>query len=248
MKKRVAAAFTPDAVQQRIDQRNKAQDELHAAFSFLHAIDIQSILSDNLVITEDQALLLLSSKLTFLGVVLLKMALDHIPITVSVIPRGSTIPLRFSIAKQILEKNGVKLSEAEVQIYARIMERCSSVFCASFKFELDDSLWELTGEGSYHYNRFIVPPVESCLHCDNALAMNNMPSKAIVYGTTGPLPATKVMLCCNRCKTSYGIPFFSDEKGKHLYPKEARISLGGSQQCNIRREESVQVDSKSWVS
>ena len=178
-----------------------------------------------IVITEYQALLLLSSKLTFRGVVLLKMALDHIPLTVSVIPRGTTIPLCLSFAKQILEKNGVKLSEAEVQIYARIAERCCSVFCTSFKFELDDSLWELTGEGVYHYNRFIVPPVESCLHCDNALAMNNMPSKAIVYGTTGPLPATKVTLCCNRCKTSYGIAFCSDEKGKHLYPKKHESPL-----------------------
>ncbi|XP_068734584.1 uncharacterized protein [Montipora capricornis] len=135
-----------------------------------HLKDKLNEMEDNLVITEDQALLLLSSKLTFRGVVLLKMALDHIPITVSVIPRGTTIPLRFSFARQILEKNGVKLAEAEVQIYAHIMERCSSVFGASFKFELDDSLWELTGEGSYHYNRFIVPPVESCLHSDNALA------------------------------------------------------------------------------
>ena len=48
MKKRpLAAAFTPDAVQQRIDQRNKAQDELHASFCLLDAIDIQSILADN---------------------------------------------------------------------------------------------------------------------------------------------------------------------------------------------------------
>ena len=163
-KRRLTAAFTPDAVQQRIHWRNKAQEELHAAFSFLHAINIQSILADNFVITEDQALLLLSSKLTFRGVVLLKMALDYIPLSLNVIPRGTTIPLPFSFAKQILEESGVKLSEAEVQIYARIMERCCSVFCASFKFELGDSLWELTGEGIYHYNRFIVTPMESCLH------------------------------------------------------------------------------------
>ena len=83
----------------------------------------------------------------------------------------------------------------------------------------------LTEEKDYRYNKFISPPVESCLKCDESLTMHNQPSKAIVHGTTGPLPASKVTLECKNCKTTYGIGHFSDEDGHHFYPSDKQSPL-----------------------
>ena len=74
-------------------------------------------------------------------------------------------------------------------------------------------------EGSYNYNRFIGPPIQSCLACKDMLVMKNSPTRAIIYELTGPQPATKVTLVCNGCKTTYGLTGYHDERGKHLYPK-----------------------------
>ena len=43
---------------------------------------------NNLTLTEDQALLLISSKLSFYGVLILKLALNHVPVTTEVHKEG----------------------------------------------------------------------------------------------------------------------------------------------------------------
>ena len=217
-KRRLAASFTPEAIQSQLQQRRQAQEELNSALASLQAIDFLSVFRRKLVIDEQQTLLLLSCKLTFDGVILLKMALDHVPLSFGVIPRGTNLPLRFCLVRNILEKNGIDLSASEVQLFAEILERCCPVY-SSRKFSLSDSLWKLTEEGSYNYNRFIGPPIQSCLACEDTLVMKNSPSRAIINESTGPQPATKVTLVCNICKTTYGLTGYHDERGKHLYPK-----------------------------
>ena len=111
MKKRhLAASFTPEAIRNRLDERRQEQAELNSALASLQAIDIMSVYKRNLVVDEQQALLLLSCKVTFEGVILLKMALDHIPCSFSVIPRGTNVSLRVSLVHNILTKNGIDLS------------------------------------------------------------------------------------------------------------------------------------------
>jgi len=201
-RQRLAVSFTPEAIEHQLHQRRQAQEELNSALASLQAIDILSVFKTKLVIDEQQALLLLSCKLTFDGFILLKMALDHVPLTFSVIPRGTNVPLRFCLVRNILQKNGIDLSASEVQCFAEILERCCPAF-SSREFSLNDSLWKLTKEGSYNYNSFIGPPIQSCLACKNTLVMKNSPSRAIIYESTGPQPATKITLVCNSCKTTY---------------------------------------------
>ena len=208
-RQRLAVSFTPEAIEHQLHQRRQAKEELNSALASLQAIDILSVFKTKLVIDEQQALLLLSCKLTFDGVILLKMALDHVPLTFSVIPRGTNVPLRFCLVRNILQKNGIDLSASEVQCFAEILERCCPAF-SSREFSLNDSLWKLTKEGSYNYNRFIGPPIQSCLACKNTLVMKNSPSRAIIYESTGPQPATKITLVCNSCKTTYGLTGYQD--------------------------------------
>ena len=153
-KQRLAASFIPEAIQDQLQQRRQAQEDLNSAFASLIAIDILSVFRRKLVIDEQQALMLLSCKVTFHGVFLLKMALDHIPLSFSVIPRGTNFPLHFCLVRNILEKNGIDLSASEVQWFAEILERCFPVFSSS-EFSLNDSLWKLTEEGSYNYNSHV---------------------------------------------------------------------------------------------
>ena len=105
--------------------------------------------------------------------------------------------------------------------YAEVLERFCENFLSS-AIKLQDVLWELTAEDDYRFNRFIAPPVESCLKCDGSLAMHNQPSKVIVYGSTGPLPASKITLECKHCKTTYGVGNFSDADlgGSNKYSNE----------------------------
>ena len=86
----------------------------------MKAIDILSVFKKNVVFDEQEALLLLTCKLTFDGVMLLKMALDHFPCSFSVIPRGTNVAPRVSLVDDILRENGIDLSVTEVQLRADI--------------------------------------------------------------------------------------------------------------------------------
>lgn len=223
-KRRLAQCFSPDAITQRLAERQRAQDDLNATLLRLQAIDVFSLVERNSSLNENQTLLLLASKLTFSGVVTLKMALKHVPSSYSIVRRGKNVPLRYVLVSDIVRKNGLELSPIEVQTYGGILESCCPSFSSSV-FELDDSLWKLTGEGDTRYNRFISPPVQCCLTCDAGLTVQNAPSNAIVFEGTGPFPATKITLECHNCNTKYGIGYFSNESGKHLYPEKFQSHL-----------------------
>ena len=223
-KRRLADTFSPDTITKRLAERRRAQEDLNAALLRLQAIDVSSVVERNLSLDENQALLLLASTLTFSGVVTLKMALNHVPSSYNSIPRGTNVPLRFVLVSDIVRKRGLELSPSEVQKYAGILERCCQSFSSS-ALGIDDALWDLTGEGNTRYNRFIAPPVQYCLTCDTGLTVYNPSSNAIVFEVTGPLPATKITLECRNCNTKYGICYFSNERGKHLYPEEFQSHL-----------------------
>jgi len=110
----------------------------------------------------------------------------------------------------MVKNAGLELSPRQVKVYAEILER----YCAAF-------MNSTIGEGSFAlYNRFIATPVETCLTCHGHLNMHNAPSKAVVYEASGPFPATKITSECRKCETQHGICYFSNKRGKHLYPEE----------------------------
>lgn len=219
MKRRLAQSFTPEAISSKLSERKRGQEELDALFAKLKSWNITEIIQSNVTLTEDQALLLISSKLSFYGVVILKLALNHVPVTYSATLRGSSTAIRYSLVASILKKKGFSISPSDVKNYAEILERCCNDFLSS-TLDLQDVLWELTAEDDYRFNKFIAPPVESCLKCDESLSMHNRPSKAIVYGSAGPLPASKITLQCRHCETIYGVGNYSDESGRHFYANE----------------------------
>lgn len=182
------------------------------------------ILKNNVGINEDQALFLLSSQMSFCGVVYLKLALDDVPSSYSATTRGTSTPIRYVFVADIMNKKGFPMTPNNAKTYSEFLERYCRNFLSSY-IALGEVLWALTEEKDYRYNKFISPPVESCLKCDESLTMHNQPSKAIVHGTTGPLPASKVTLECKNCKTTYGIGHFSDEDGRHFYPSDKQSPL-----------------------
>lgn len=149
--------------------------------------------------TKDQALALMSSKLTFYGVVMSKLALDHVPRTYSATAKGESTSIRFMLISDIMNKKGFSASVIEVQKFAQLLEQFCKKFLSS-SLELGEILWKLTEERDCCFNKFISPPVECCLKCDDSLLTHNQPTKAIVYGATGPLPATKITLECKPSK------------------------------------------------
>ena len=215
-RRRVGQSFLPEAIEHRLEERKQAQDKCTKVLDELSSLDILSLFTKDVTITEEQALVLLSAKLTFAGVVRLQMALDHVPATINMKSRGEKEPLRFCLVSEILAAGGIDLDAAEVRQYADILQRYCPSYC-QFKFDQGDTLWKLTGEGKFRFNKFITPPVESCLSCHGSLTMHRQPTNAVVYGSTGPYPASKIALECGSCNMKYGIGSYSDGCGKHLY-------------------------------
>ena len=69
--------FFPDAITNRVAECKSEQDKLDNVFKTMNSVDILGLREKNLVISEDHALLLLSSRLTFLGVVTIQSRFDE---------------------------------------------------------------------------------------------------------------------------------------------------------------------------
>lgn len=223
-RRRVNECFTPGAIAGVVNDKKRIQEELDNIFSKLKCLEPSSFLKNDIPVDEDKALLLLSSRMSFTGVLILKLALDHVPRTYSATARGTSTPICFSFVADIMTRMGVPISPTTAQTSCDFLERYCKNFLTS-SFALGDNLWTLTGEKDYAYNKFISPPVESCLKCDEPLRMHNRPTEATVHGPTGPLPSSKITLECKDCKTTYGIGHFTDASGRHFYPKGIQSPL-----------------------
>ena len=83
MKRRLAECFQPDSITRQIEGKKRIQEEINAAISKLKSLDPSFVMRNNVFLKEDQALLLLSATMGLHGVVILKLALDHVPPTLS---------------------------------------------------------------------------------------------------------------------------------------------------------------------
>ena len=120
---------------------------------------------EKVFLREDQALLLLSATMGLHDVVILKLALDHVPPTLSKTMRGSSVPIRFSFVSDIMSTIGFPLSLAEAKSSFEFLERYCPKFLSS-SVALGDILWSLTGDNGCHFTKFITSLVESCLKCE----------------------------------------------------------------------------------
>ena len=127
-KHQLTAYFTPDAIAGQVAERKRVQDELEDIFLKLKCLDSSWILKNNMAINEDQALLLLSSKISFYGVVNFKLALDHVPSSYSATTRGTSTPIRFVFVADIIHKKGFPMTPTNAKTYAEFLER----YCGNF--------------------------------------------------------------------------------------------------------------------
>ena len=97
----------PEAIASKLSERKRAQDEVNATFDKLKSLwNPDDFNANNLTLTEDQALLLISSKLSFYGVLVLKLALNHVPVTYRTTLRGTSTPIRYTLVAAIMNRKG----------------------------------------------------------------------------------------------------------------------------------------------
>ena len=60
--------------------------------------------------------------------------------------RGTSTPIRYTLATAIMNKKGFSVLHCDVQNFAEVLERFCQNFLSS-NLQLQDVLWELTAEG-----------------------------------------------------------------------------------------------------
>ena len=177
-------------------------------------------------LNEDEALLLLASKLSFTGVNSLRKSIRHVPKNIRRVL--SDVPLWLNLIHKIFTSENVKSDERcssvsidELSLYINFME----TYCAAFidETESDDHLWELTKTEEIIYNKYLSPPVSICILCDKALTIRNNPSKAKLFTLDGPVPCTKITLECRGCAHVYGVCNYTNKSGTHFYQHDVGI-------------------------
>ena len=224
-KKADAERFSLESLEQQFSVKRAFKEELSANIAYLREIDISSI--DDL--EEEEALLILSSKITFSGVLFLKAAIRHVPKTyVMKCTDSSGDSLRsvliYEMVRSDCHTSLSSLSKEKVDCYVNFLESFCPNFIA-FNPLPKEQLWNMCDGGKYNFTTFLSPPVSTCLRCERDVSMHNPPSRAKVFTLEGPIPATKITLECRSCKTSYGIARYTHDGGSHYYPEAISMDL-----------------------
>ena len=117
------------------------------------------------------------------------------------IPENFCIYRRECIAYILNTALKLKLTPCSVN---QLIAKCEAV-------ELDDVignpsmslLWEATFQNGSPHTVFLAPPVTACITCPPKLSTHNKPTTVICYTCTGPMPAMKITLRCDKCGTNY---------------------------------------------
>ena len=130
--------------------------------------------------------MILSSKITFSGVLFLKAAIPHVPKTyVMKCTDSSGASLRSVIMYEIVRSDHhtslSSLSKEEVDSYVNLLESFCPNFIA-FSPLPKEQLWNMCEGGKYNFTTFLSPPVSTCFCCERDISMHNPPSKAkVIY-------------------------------------------------------------------
>lgn len=104
---------------------------------------------NKVALTEDQVLLLNSSKLSFYGAFILKLALNHVPGTNSATLRGTSTPICYSSVAATMNKKSFSILPSDVKNSAEVSEHFCKKFLSS-ALKLQDVSWEHTAEGEIY--------------------------------------------------------------------------------------------------
>ena len=107
-------------------------------------------------------------------------------------------------------------------VYVKVIESYCPTFLAKYDHRVD--LRALTEKENMPFNKFLTPPVRTCLRCQKLLTMRNYPANVILFTTEGPIPCSKITLECRSCSCVYKVCNFNDDLGNHLYPARTDCS------------------------
>jgi hypothetical protein len=211
-KKRRGALFDFDAVKARVQSKNECSRRIRECVENLVGIDLNDIVSSGCSITENEALQLISSKLTFQGLCNLRKALQIVPSNITRVDKsGMSLhsTLTWEAFKSLCVVTNVQClpTMENFMLYITVMER----YCHSF-LSLNDST------AQRRCQTFLSPPLSECLRCEKKLAMHNNPSTATRFTLDGPVVCSKITLECRSCSICYGICNFTDSSGTRYYP------------------------------
>ena len=97
----------PQAFETKAVAKKKLQDEVNGAFERIEKLQLATMVDMEIEISETQALLLISTKVSFIALMYLKLLSAHIPASYTMIPSGSEVPLRFIFISDILKQKSL---------------------------------------------------------------------------------------------------------------------------------------------
>ncbi|CAB3985930.1 Hypothetical predicted protein [Paramuricea clavata] len=214
-----------EAIKEKATVDKEYIEGIRERISKLKDVDIERLLSGAVNLCEDEALHILSAKLSVRCLYFLCDAIRHVPDNVNRVTNG--IPVRtnyiFKLFTSMAAANGqcAKVSIDELSTYIKFIEK----YCDAFLRHVDNEehLWQLTKKEEITFNKFLTPPVSICSSCEKNLTVRNNPSKAKLFTLEGPIPCTKITLECRRCSHVYDICNYTDTSGTHFYVEPADI-------------------------
>ena len=229
-KKRMSVLFDLDNVKAGMVEQDSVFADIREHLAALQKVDIKQMMNANATVSplqEHEVLQILACKLTVKRLDSLKFAIQHVPNNIHRTIDG--IPLRLTYIRKIFNAlssthcGDTDLSIEDIGDYVKFIE----THCRSFLSKQDnmDDIWTLTKKENIPFNRFLTPPIRTCLRCQKLLTMQNYPAKVKIFTTDGPIPCSKISLECRNCSCVYGVCNFSDKLGTHFYPEEMGVDV-----------------------
>ena len=139
-------------------RRNKLfETNCLANIAFLRGIEISRMEQ----VGEEEALIILSSKITFQGVLFLKTVIHHVPNTsVMKCSDYGGASLRSVLIYEMVSASQTSLSslsKEEIDCYVNFLESSCPNFIASSPLP-DEQLWNMNEGGKYCFTKFLAPP------------------------------------------------------------------------------------------
>ena len=226
-RRRGADLFSKEpAILGRLEAKAENQEKLKSIANQQNAqeISLSDVVGSKNEISEEVMIFILSSKLTMPGLITLATAIDHVRRAYGKVGHSHHENLRLYAINAIYVKAGFSIHEKDLGTYVNLIEtRCHSLLVKKNRNGFDDTLWKATQEECFNFNCFMAPPVDVCLSCEKPLTRNNKPTKVTLFTLCGPIPSTALRLRCRECERQYGLCYYTDKNGQHLYTNRLTI-------------------------
>ena len=157
---------------------------------------------------------------------------------------NSFLKRREAIIENILKAAKVSLGESKLSSAIKAIDRNNESL--HVRAPPADILWEATNETGMPHLRFLGPPAISCYQCHSPLCAKNSPTSIVFYSQDGPIPASKIILRCTRCKLNYHPEMFGNSEGYRYYNRIQPV-VKCTQQAYMERHLCSMIASAGYV-